>query len=121
MSPITAEYRREWYAKNRERAAANALAYRIRHCDRIHELERRRKKRFIAWVRLLRVTQGCDACGKKTGKLVHHHTDPKKKKYVVSGMWHKRLEAFFDEVAKCEVLCWSCHKVRHSTMTKEDV
>jgi hypothetical protein len=70
---------------------------------------------FLANLRILRAAQGCGASAPHGGRLVHHHTDPATKKYNVSKMAYLPLEAFIDEIAKCEVLCMSHHTRFHKT------
>jgi len=71
------------------------------------------------WVRLLKAEQGCCLCGRKDGRLDHHHVDPSTKTYGVSQMANCSVEAIVDEIAKCVVLCVGCHCRWHSDMRRE--
>lgn len=54
----------------------------------------------------------CEECG-DTEQLDLHHTDPSQKTEHNIWSWSKeRQEA---EIAKCEVLCHTCHRGRHGS------
>lgn len=55
-------------------------------------------------------------CGTHEEPLVHHHLVPAEKRIGLSKMQHYSLESFVDELAKCTVVCRSCHRVIHNTM-----
>lgn len=109
-----AERRRRRYGEDpehRERVLAQQRSSRKSEAHR--EVERERKARRRRWfyenLRILKAAQGCSVCGRRHGRLDHHHIDPSTKKYSVSRMAHTSLETFIDEIAKCTVLCASCH------------
>ena len=81
--------------------------------DKVMEDRRRRQKWFSANLRVLASAQGCSGCDSPVGRLAYHHIDPATKTYKISSMAHKSLESFFDEIAKCTVLCNKCHKTLH--------
>jgi hypothetical protein len=93
--------------------------YRDSHRVELHARAHLRKTKFSEGVRLLRTVQGCDKCGKTTGKLVHHHIDPATKRVDVARMAGHSLESLTDEIAKCSVLCASCHKRTHDARLEE--
>lgn len=51
----------------------------------------------------------CRLCGKDTGLQVDH-VDPKQKTCDVADLWLRSKEMRDQELAKCQVLCISCHK-----------
>jgi hypothetical protein len=66
----------------------------------------------------------CNRCGKKFHHCIYefHHLDPKKKDVNVSKLLNHSWETIKKEVDKCELLCASCHKIRHhETKTGEKV
>ena len=72
------------------------------------------RDRFRRNLSLLRRTQGCSRCGTHDEPLVHHHLVPATKRIGLSKMQHYSLEAFMDELAKCTVVCKSCHRTIHN-------
>ena len=112
------EYDRIYYAEHKEERAAYSTALRAKNRARIIDLNRRRAAWSIRWVKLLRATQGCDDCGTHDGWLDYHHIDPLTKRKSVSSMANYGVEALVDEIAKCTVLCRSCHKKRHAAMAR---
>jgi excisionase family DNA binding protein len=62
---------------------------------------------------LLKRTQGCAACGTHDGEFVHHHIDSSTRRSSVAAMSNRSMSAWLDEMAKCVVLCRSCHAVLH--------
>ena len=84
---------------------------------------RDRERRLQAWsrenLRILKAVQGCADCGTHDGQLCHHHVDPSTKKRDVSTTCGRSFEMFVEEVAKCTVLCRSCHKKRHDKLRRQ--
>lgn len=74
--------------------------------DRNRECKRlwRRAKR-AAWMS----ERVCVQCG-ATEQLEIHHIDPATK--ITSAMWDRNQEFLDTELAKCEVLCRACHRVK---------
>lgn len=58
----------------------------------------------------------CKSCG-SLENLQIDHIDPTEKKYHPSRLWSRRKEVRDKELAKCQVLCKSCH----SKKTKKDL
>ena len=83
--------------------------YAKKHRDRLADKLRRRKAWFTANLEILKRAQGCSTCGRKDGFLDHHHVDPATKRRHLSKMYTYSLESVIDEIAKCVVLCRSCH------------
>jgi hypothetical protein len=57
---------------------------------------------------------GCADCG-GPGDLFHH-VDPATKLFNVGNGWGYTAEKLAAEIAKCVVLCGSCHKIRHAKL-----
>lgn len=83
-----------------------------------------RRLRREAWyhknLRLLKETQGCSRCGTHEGNFHHHHVDPSTKRFSVSDLAWVSLEFWLDEIAKCTVLCHSCHSKLHFSERDEE-
>jgi hypothetical protein len=107
---------RKHYDKHREAKAVRMKAYRQRVSERDLEAQRRKRTWYRKTLKIIREAQGCADCGKRKGWLEHHHVDPKTKLVSIGNMAHHGLEAWFDEIAKCIVLCRPCHKKRHFAM-----
>jgi hypothetical protein len=101
------------YAEDPRRKLAHNSAYRKANPTTITDHKRRAKTAFSANLRALKAAQGCAVCGTRDKRLDHHHVDPTTKKYNVSTMGLLSFETFLDEVAKCVVLCASCHTTGH--------
>jgi hypothetical protein len=95
--------RRKWYGK--ENNAETSREYNV-----AKRLSRRE------WLRALKATLQCEACGETfAGALDFHHRDPSEKEFSISKMIGQtisitRIEA---EIAKCTVLCSNCHRKLH--------
>lgn len=61
----------------------------------------------------------CGDCGKTFHPACYdfHHKDPSQKDDHVSILIrnNRKLETILEEVAKCELLCACCHRIRHFT------
>lgn len=112
--------KRRHYRANRERLLRKQRDYAASHGDEIAAYRRNyasatrvKVRRFGDNLKLLKRAQGCDDCGTHEGSLVHHHLWWTVKVDAVSQMGLRSLESVLDEIAKCCVLCESCHKRRH--------
>mgnify|MGYP000853834455 CR=1 FL=1 len=142
VSGSTAEYQSRYRASHREQQRAHERAYYARHREEIlarrrahyaaHPEERaayrtrynaehrgryqQRQQRHLRWMKDIKQAQGCTDCGTHEGLLDHHHIDPSTRSYSLTGMANHSLESILDEIAKCTVLCRSCHRKRHAAM-----
>lgn len=73
-----------------------------------------RKQRKRALLRDYKFRLGCATCASFTN-LEFHHLDPTTKVEGISRMVSndRSMEAIFEEVKKCEVLCQRCHEYIH--------
>jgi hypothetical protein len=93
----------------RRRRAAGILDQGNRPAQR-----KRDKARKRAAIADYRAACGCRRCG--TGENLHlHHRDPASKTAEVSALIDCRSSwtRIWEEVAKCDVLCATCHTMRH--------
>lgn len=109
-------YKARYDAAHREEKRAYMESYNAAHKDETRDRLMRKQAWFLGNLRILRAAQGCEDCGTSEGTLDHHHLDPATKRCTVSSMYGYSLDAFLDEIAKCTVLCSSCHKGRHVKM-----
>jgi len=57
----------------------------------------------------------CADCGVQyhSCAMDFHHRDPSKKEYHMGRAIGRRAEVVLKEIAKCDVLCSNCHRMRH--------
>lgn len=97
-----AKYQRAWYAENRAQhiAAVNARRERVAEANR-------------AYLRQLK-EQPCADCGRSYPPHVmdFDHVRGVKRWNVSESVRHVSSEALAEEVAKCDVVCANCHRLR---------
>ncbi len=78
------------------------------------------KKYLNNWYKVRKENNKCRMCG-KTKYLQYHHVDPSTKVETIAHMVHDAWpkEDIVKEMAKCIVLCRSCHCKTHNKMKKK--
>jgi len=127
-----AEYKKQWYQKNKERMQAYNKEYRQKHRQELVQKDKKyyiknrdkisnqKKEKYIANNRRAKIAKvalhyGCQnpACeweGKSIPTQLHfHHKNRASKTYNVSSMVGMNLKKIADEINKCCVLCACCH------------
>lgn len=58
-----------------------------------------------------------DQCAKCSSKenLQIDHIDPKRKSFTIASNWTRKREILLEEIRKCQLLCYSCHRQKTST------
>ncbi len=119
--PCAAVKQRAYYAANKEKCIAQAMARRNGK-DRAREIEvtrqrmRDRKKEAVAY-------KGgkCEDCGGVFLECAYdfHHLDPTKKDFNVGAKLGKgmTIDTVKVELDKCVLLCANCHRIRHYDAT----
>jgi len=108
------KYQREWY-----RVPENG--------DKIRNKNAERKREIKTWLRELKNTMECEACGEKEPIcLDFHHEDEKNKEHNISNMIKKGFSKnrIMEEIEKCVVLCANCHRKYHAgliTLEKKQI
>jgi hypothetical protein len=94
------EAKRQWYLKNKELTIKRSMAH---------------KHRDQEWFKSIKSTKSCVECGESRYELLDfHHIDPSTKITTVSDMLGRYGRSkILDEMAKCEILCKSCHMKHH--------
>jgi hypothetical protein len=95
------EYRRKWYANNKQ-SAKIAI--------------KRRKREIKAWLSEYKATLKCSRCPEThPACLEFHHKNPLEKDINVGWVasWGWSVERITKEIDKCIVLCANCHRKQH--------
>jgi hypothetical protein len=87
---------RKCYERNKPTVLARMAVRHARHKERL----------------LVAKAAGCVRCG-SMDELHLHHVDPSTKRTKVSNMATYSDRTFWEEVAKCVVLCRPCHQAEH--------
>ena len=115
MSDYRSEYQRKWREANRERLREYQRAYRATHTE-----ERRashRKHRAIAQAALDALRAGpCVDCGVQypPAAMEFDHVRGVKRFEITTTNYRHR--GFAEELAKCELRCANCHRIRHASV-----
>lgn len=107
---LTPEYRRAYYAKNRERLAK---------AQRVKSNRRRQEAQDL--IRAYKADKGCVDCGERDWVVLDlDHRDRSTKRAAVSEMITQNfgLDAIRAELEKCDVRCANCH--RRKTFLNKD-
>lgn len=71
-----------------------------------------------ALINSIKIERGCVDCGFRAhpAALDFDHTDPAKKTWTIAGSFCRRWERVLEEIAKCDVRCANCHRIRTHTV-----
>ena len=98
------EAQRQWYLKNKKITIQRSMKY--KHDNQV----------WFKETKLKDVASGCVKCGHKgdPSEFDYHHIDPSTKIFAVSDMLgtYGRPKVIA-EMAKCEIMCKSCHYKHH--------
>lgn len=119
MGLSTAERSRRYRERNPDRIKETKRSYRRRHADAIRKADREHAVKTRAdrraWLDAYKVAQGCVDCGydahPRALDFDHIGTD---KVGDVGRLAHSRIawDRLLAEIAKCEVVCANCHRIR---------
>jgi hypothetical protein len=124
-------YRRKYYRKHKEEILKHQQTHRLDNIDKIklrdneysrtHKKEqaiaaKKRIKKFkLKWYSKL----FCDFCGSEKS-LDFHHINLETKRDAVARLKHKTNQEILSEIAKCIVLCHSCHTKYHAKLRRRE-
>ena len=96
------EYQKRYYEKNKKYYQGKAAE---------------RKKAIKAWFQEYKATHPCTHCGESAWQcLDFHHVDPSQKETTLYKALQQcwSIERIMNEMAKCVVLCATCHRKVHA-------
>lgn len=108
-----AAYQREYYAANRDRLSAYQREYRAANKERARATNARHRAKAKARLDELRANP-CVDCGVQydVAAMEFDHVRGVKK-YEIT-LTSSRRKDFAEELAKCELRCANCHRIRHA-------
>lgn len=81
--------------------------------DKKKRLTRERQQARRGWLDAIKLESGCVDCGYKEHAVALDFDHIKgEKKFTISQDTKRSLQSLRDEIAKCEVVCSNCHRVR---------
>ena len=107
---------RRWYARNAEIKLARTREKRIadpQFAAMLRASVRRNQAETRAKIEALKA-KPCSDCGEcfPPECMDFDHRDPKSKHMGISSMGGRRWEAVLAEIAKCDLVCANCHRIR---------
>lgn len=100
--------------------AAGVRRYRARHPQRVRDSAKERQRRRRDIIQKIKLERGCVDCGYNTHPAAldfdHRRGEPKVKD--VSKLLTNSMEKLLAEIAKCDVVCANCHRIRTSLRQK---
>lgn len=110
---------RSYKARNRKSLAAASRQYYAEHKTESLARQKRIYHAFKEQMGIVKAFVGCQGCGwhpetlDEAKLLDWHHRDPATKLFKVCLMHSRSLQVVNDEIAKCDVLCQTCHRAAH--------
>jgi len=111
------ECKRKYQKEHAEQHRESDRKYRVAHVEELRKKNRQWKDVLRDFVREQRTGKLCILCGKgDVNKLVFHHRDPSTKLFAIGRTAVRSKQAIREEIAKCDVLCQSCHVSLHNKL-----
>lgn len=109
------EYYREYDRKYRQTENGKAYLRKYSTSEKRRKVsrafaDRKRVERMALFRKLKDVP--CADCGNRYPYYVMDFDHNGNKKFLVTRSWSRSLTAIVDEVAKCDVVCANCHRIR---------
>lgn len=109
-------YMDKWHEEHRVESNAKALEWYHVHKDQARATQRKNAQERVEWFRTYKKTLKCERCGNDDHRVLEfHHRVAEERKFCicVGNIYHRSIESFKVEMAKCEVLCANCHNIEH--------
>ena len=104
------EQNREWYRKNKEKRTEQIKGYQLENRERLYLCRTERKRKMK--IECIEYLGGkCVVCG-ATERLEFDHIKREGKKYSIGGKVTNNLNNLKEELNKCQLLCYDCHKIK---------
>lgn len=123
MSEANAAASRRYRARYPERNRASQRRWRTVNKDQRNKLRLDAQKQLRNRVAQIKLAAGCADCGyaSHSAALDFDHRDPSTKVGNVAAMVCSRSwDSIEAEIAKCDVVCANCHRVRTATRSEHD-
>lgn len=103
-----------WYVLNKERAAANGKRWAAANRLKKRAYQRAASKKRRLAIQAIKLKAGCIDCGycEHPAALDFDHRPLEIKLFSVGTTPNGRWEQVLREIAKCDVVCANCHRVR---------
>lgn len=95
--------------------------WRKEHYDRVLLAQRKHRAKKRAWIQELKLSVGCVDCGYNSHPeaLEFDHLPGFEKVASLNTFYTMSMERVLEEIAKCEVVCANCHRVRTASRRGE--
>ena len=103
------DYNHDYYLAHKDDIIQRTKQYTREHPEYLQARDARRQ----AWFDELRSLLLCEHCGGFGMSLHFHHRDPRTKVAAVSSVIRQSNSRIMSEMARCDVLCRSCHRKAH--------
>lgn len=108
--------RAAYYLRNKKTIKSRNDAYRIANREAIRAGIRARHKSVKAIINTIKTTKGCVDCGYNANPVAldFDHVVGEKSFNIARSVRSMKLERLLSEIAKCEVRCANCHRIKTS-------
>ena len=109
-----AEWKRVQSPEAKKKNSARMREWRLANPERYSALLKTRRRKIFNWLAELKHQSGCTVCKNENEPvcLDFHHRDPTIKGFTVSRKLGGSKALVLEEIAKCDVLCANCHRIR---------
>ncbi len=108
-------YNKKYYDKNKEKVIADQKEYYKKNKEKYIEYSINRKKKGREYINKIKMkSNGCVRCGYKEHPVAmdFDHIDPNTKSKNVAHLATYSFEQIDKEIAKCQILCANCHRIK---------
>lgn len=104
---------RKWWEKNRDKRARYTSMWRKLNPDKAHNADVRNKNKRQSLIREAKSVP-CPDCGGMFPPccMDFDHVRGEKKFNISVNMYSRSFAALLEEIAKCDVVCANCHRIR---------
>lgn len=104
---------KERWATNREAYEPARKRWAAENAERMQEHSRQRGADYRAWIGSLKEGRPCQDCGGTFAPYVMEYDHVRgEKRHNIGKMTNHKRERVLEEIAKCELVCCACHRIR---------